>query len=171
MEPALIDVDQLAAEVTQLASSQQLVIVPAMPLKKPCWGHLVLLDNCDLSAADFCQLASTAGARLLYVQAEEFDAETDPDLDVGTHDHGDPDKTVSAQLAELRRDAERFNGRIRQLELSFVVGYVLHCWAVAADWYDSLVNRAATLPPYEVPEDERPSALESRAAGQRGRMD
>jgi hypothetical protein len=160
MEPArqpaaAIDVDQLAAQVTQLASSQQLVVVPATPLPKSCLGHLVLLNNNDLSATDFCQLASAAGARLLYVQAEGFDAGTDPDLDVEAHDHSEPHGAAGAQLAELRRDAERFNGRIRQLELAFAVGCVLHCWAVAADWYDSLVDRAAELCPCDDLEAER----------------
>jgi hypothetical protein len=154
---ASIDVDQLAAQIMQLASSQQLVVVPATPIPGTGLGRLVLLDDGDLSAADFCQLAATAGARLLYVQAEGFDAGTDPNLDIGPHDHLAPDVTSSTQLAELRREAERFNGRIRQLELAFAVGGVLHCWAVAADWYGSFMDRLAELLPTLITEGEKHS--------------
>jgi hypothetical protein len=148
---AAVDVDQLAAQVTQLASRQRLVLVPATPLPKACSGALVLLGNDDLSAADFCQLAASAGARLLYVQAEAFDAGSDPALTLGDYDQSESDRTQSAKLAELRHEAERLNGRVRQLELAFAAKFVLHYWAVAADWYDSLMRRAAELLPYEEP--------------------
>jgi len=143
-QPA-IDLDQLAVQVTQIASSQQLAVVPAAPIPKSGLYHLVLLDNNHLSAADFCELAAIAGAALLYVQADAFDAKTDPDLDVGAGDNSESDRTAGDRLTELRRDAERFNGRICQLELAFVVGCVLHCWAVTADWHNSLVERVAEL--------------------------
>ncbi len=146
---AAIDVDRLAAEVTQLASSQRLVVVPATPVPRSCSGHLVLLDNNDLSAADFCQLAATAGASLLYVQAEAFDSQSDPALSFGEYDQGEPDRTVGAKVVGLRREAERFNGRVRQLELAFAAGCVLHSWAVAADWYQGLMSRVAELLPEE----------------------
>jgi hypothetical protein len=56
-------------------------------------------------------------------------------------------------LAGLRRDALRCNGRIRQLELAFVVEGVLHTWTVAADWYDHLAERASALPDREFHEN------------------
>jgi hypothetical protein len=146
-----VDVDQLAAQVTQLASSQRLGLVPATPFPKSCSAHLVLLGNDDLSAADFCQLAANAGARLLYVQAEAFDAGSDLALTLGDYDQSEPARTQNAKLAELRHEAEHLNGRVRQLELAFAAKCVLHYWAVTADWYDSLVRRAAELLPDDEP--------------------
>ena len=139
-----IDVDQLAAQVAQLASNQQLAVVPATPLPVLGSGLLVLLGNNDMSAEDFCKLAATAGARLLYVQAEYFDAESEPELSV-EHNGSGQRWAPSASLAELRREAGRFNGRIHQLELAFTAGCVLHCWAVAAEWYADLVDHAGVL--------------------------
>lgn len=142
--PAGVDVDRLADQVGQLASSQQLRVVPVTPVSTSGSCHLVMLGSDDLSAADFCALAASAGARLLYVQAESFDIETDPDLSLWRRVR-DPEAAAGDVLAELCRDARHFDGRIRQLELAFVVGCVLHCWAVAADWYNNLLDRAAVL--------------------------
>jgi hypothetical protein len=144
-QPASIDVDLLAEEVRGLASSHHLRIVPVTPISASGACHLVLLGHHDLSAAEFCELAAAASAKLLYMNAEGFDAGTDPDLDLWTCDRNGQDRAVGDSLAELRRDALRFNGRIRQLELVFVLGCVLHSWAVVADWYASLVERATTL--------------------------
>jgi hypothetical protein len=138
-----IDVDQLASQVRQLAGRHDLRIVPATPLSTAGSCQLVLLGSDDLSAADFCELAATAGARLLYVQAEYFDAGTDPDLDRWRAQ--DRPGATGDLLAPLHRDAQLFSGRIRQLELAFAVGCVLHCWTVAADWYSGLVDGAARL--------------------------
>ena len=142
-----MDIDQLAAQVPQLASSQQLVVVPATPVSQQGWGYLVLLDQDDLSAAEFCALAASAGARLLYVQTEEFIVRTDLDMIVGGSDQNGRDAPMSEELADFRRYVEDFNGRIRQLELAFAIEGVLHCWAAAADWYVRLVDRAAELFP------------------------
>ncbi len=143
-EPAAaIDIDQLAEQFQQLASSWNLRVVPATPVSTAGSCQLVLLGSDDLSAADFCELAAGAGARLLYMQTELFDAGTDAELDLSMRALGHPVPAADL-LAELHRDAQRFNGRIRQLELAFAVGCVLHCWAVAADWYGDLINRAAT---------------------------
>jgi hypothetical protein len=147
MPAVTIDVDLLAGQVEQLASSQDLRVVPATPVSTTGSCHLVLLGNDDLSAEAFCELAASAGARLLYVQAVGFNTGTDPDLDLSQRHLTGHVSVASDQLAELRQDAQCFNGRIRHLELAFVVGCVLHCWAVAADWYNTLVDRAATLPP------------------------
>jgi hypothetical protein len=133
--PAALDLD----EVRQFASPGKLAVIPATPIPSSNAGHLVLLDSTDVSAAEFCELATRAGARLLYVQAAGFDAGTDLYLE--------PGPGTGAQLAELRREAERHNGRIRQLELGFSVGGILHSWAAVADWYDRLIGRAAALRP------------------------
>jgi hypothetical protein len=147
-----IDVDQLAAQVMQIASSQQLVVVPGTPVSTRGWGYLVLLDHHDLSAAEFCALAAAAGARLLYVQAEGFNAGNDPDIVMGGRDQSGQEGPMNDRMAEFRRYMENFNGRIRQLELAFAIGCVLHCWAVAADWYVSLVDRTAEMfPPRSSP--------------------
>jgi hypothetical protein len=138
-----MDIDQLAAKVSLLASSQQLIVVPVTPMSQRGCGYLVLLGHDQLSAAEFCALAASAGARLLYVQAEYFNVRTDPSMMVGGSE-----ASMSDELADFRRYVENFNGRIRQLELAFTAGCVLHCWAVAADWYVGLVDRAAKLFPH-----------------------
>jgi hypothetical protein len=141
---AAADLDQLAAQLQQLASGWNLRIVPATPVSTAGSCQLVLLGCEDLSAAEFCELAASAGMRLLYAQAESFDAGTDPDLNLWgqARDHQGSARDL---LADLHRDAQRYNGRVRQLELAFAVGCVLHCWAAAADWYTGLVDRAAAL--------------------------
>ncbi len=143
-QPGIVDVDQLAARIVQLASDQQLAVVPATPLFVPGSVPLVLLGSNDMSAEDFCGLAAIAGARLLYFQPEYFDAESEPELNVERGGLGKR-ATRSVRLAELRLEARRFNGRIHQLELAFMVGCAMHCWAVAAEWYGSLMDRAGVL--------------------------
>jgi hypothetical protein len=147
-----IDIDQLADQVSELALSQQLIVVPVTPVSQKGWGYLVLLDHNHLGPAEFCALAARAGARLLYVQTEDFNVRTDPSMIVGGSvrgsDHSGQGSSVSDELADFRRYMENYNGRTRQLELAFAVGGVLHCWAVAADWYVRLVNRAAELFPH-----------------------
>ena len=143
-----IDIDQLAAQISQLASSLQLIVVPVTPVSQRGCGYLVLLDHNQLSAAEFCALAATAGARLLYVQTEDFNVRTDLCMIVGGSEQSGHEPLVSAELANFRRYVENFDGRIRQLELAFAIGCVLHCWAVAADWYVRLVDRAAELFPH-----------------------
>jgi hypothetical protein len=143
-----IDIDQLAAQVSQLASSQQLIVVPVTPVSQRGCGYLVLLDHNQLSAAEFCALAASAGARLLYVQTEDFNVRTDPSMIVGGSEQVGHEPLLGDELADFRRYMEDFDGRIRQLELAFAVGCVLHCWAVAADWYVRLVDRAAELFPH-----------------------
>jgi hypothetical protein len=164
---ATTDIDQLAAQVRQIASSLQLVVVPAMPLHSSGTGLVVLLDDDDMSAADFCALASAADAKLLYLRAESFDAENEQELDIEENDRTEPGEKARAQLADLRRDAERFNGRIGQLEVAFAIGGVLHYWAAAAEWYDNLMDRVAELFPGEGLEVEHLSDAESQALVER----
>lgn len=149
---APVDVDRLAEQVRTLASSQNLWVVPATPVSVAGFWQLVLLGSDDLSAAEFCELAASSGARLLYVQIYPFDAGTDPDLGLWerTWSHQGP---ADDRLAGLNRDAQAFNGRICQLELAFAVGCILHCWSIAADWHSKLVDRAAGL----IPRPDQPS--------------
>ncbi len=142
------DLDLLTAQIPQLAAGHQLRIVPATPAGLSGSCHLVLLDQADLSAAEFCELAAAARARLLYVQADAFDAGSDNGLELWPRGGAEPWAADDA-LAGLRRDALRCNGRIRQLELAFAVEGVLHTWTVAADWYDHLTERATALPDRE----------------------
>lgn len=143
-QPVVLDVDRLAARIAQLASDRQLTVVPATPLFAPGSVPLVLLGNNDMSAEDFCGLAAAAGVRLLYFQTKYFDAESEPELNVESDDAGKC-VTRGVRQAELRSEAQRFNGRIHQLELAFMVGCTLHCWAVAAEWYGDLLDRAGVL--------------------------
>lgn len=143
---AAIDLDRLADQIRQLASGWNLQLVPATPVSTEGSCQLVLLSEDDLSAADFCELAAAAGAQLLYAQAESFDARTDPDLNLWGQLRGHQG-SARDQLTELHQEAQRYNGRVRQMELAFAVGCVLHCWAAAADWYTGLMDRAATLIP------------------------
>jgi hypothetical protein len=140
-----VDIERLAAQVPQFASRERLTVVPVTPVSQKGWGYLVLLDHSHLNAAEFCALAASAGAKLLYFQTEDFNVRTDPSVMVGGSGLGRRVASVSDELTEFRRYVESFDGRIRQLELAFVVGGVLHCWAVAADWYLDLVDRAAQL--------------------------
>jgi hypothetical protein len=156
---AVNDVDQLTAYIAQLASGKHIGIVPEIPFWNNGDNFLVALNGNDLSAAKFCELASIAGARLLYVRAKNFDTASDPDLDIGKLGRLSPGREAHTQLAALYRDAERFNGRIRELELAFVANCVLHSWSVAAGWYDNLLERAAMLPDDDL-DTEFPSATD-----------
>jgi hypothetical protein len=140
-----VDIDELAAQVMEFASSHQLAVVPATPLPNPASGLLVLLGNKDLSAGGFCELAQAAGARMLYVQTVRFVAESAPEFLSETCDQGASNRAMSDRLTALRQEAKRFEGRPCQLELAFAVGRILHCWAVAAGWYDNLIDRLADL--------------------------
>ena len=113
-----------------------------------------------MTAGQFCELALTAGEKLLYVQTEDFNARTDPGTAVGRHGLGEQNSPVRDQLIKFRQDVDQFNGRTRQLELAFATGCVLHCWTVAADWYIGLVNRAAELAIAKSAESDR-AALET----------
>lgn len=140
-----VDIERLAAQIPQFASRQQPTIIPVTPVSPNGWAHLVLLDQSHVDAAEFCALAAIAGAKLLYFQTEDFNVRTDPDVMVGESGQSLREALMSDELAEFRRHVETFNGRIRQLELAFTAGCVLHCWAVAADWYLGLVDRADQL--------------------------
>jgi len=161
------DIEELVTQVTQLASSLQLRLVPAIPMRNPNSGLMVLLDNDDLSAADFCGLAAAAKARLLYIQAGPFNAENQPEFDVAGEGRNELDGKVIDQLALLQQAAERFNGRIGQLALAFAVEGVLHYWTAAADWYENLMDRVAGLFPAEGLEPERLSDVDALALIQR----
>jgi hypothetical protein len=142
----VLDLDRLMEEVEELALGWNLRVVPVTPVSTAGSCQLVLLGSDHLNAAEFCELAASSGALLLYAQAESFDAGTDLDLNhwAWSRDQRDSARDV---LAELHRDAQRHNSRVRQLELSFAAGCVLHCWAVAASWYTNLLDRAAALLP------------------------
>lgn len=135
--------------MSQLALSHQLIVVPATPVSHTGCGYLILLDHDHLSPAEFCALAASAGAKLLYVQTEHFVMQTDFGTILGSDQNGQG-VSASSELADFRRYVESFNGRIRQLELAFFMGCALHCWAVAANWYLDLVDRTAEL--YRHPE-------------------
>jgi hypothetical protein len=143
-----VDVEELTVHIAQIASRQQLAVVPAKPVPGAGLGVSVMLGAGDLSAADFCELARVAGAKLLYVMASHFDAENEPGLDAIDDECGASPAMVYAQTAELRRYAQQFNGRICSLELAFTDGGVLHCWTAAADWYEDIADRIADL--YEI---------------------
>jgi hypothetical protein len=140
------DVGQLTAHITQLARGKNMGIVPEIPTRNSGDTFLVALDDSALSAADFCNLASIAGARLLYVRAASFDADSDHDLDIGGLGWMDAGREANAERAALYRDAVRFNGCTSEVVLAFITDSVLHCWSMAADWYNDLLERAAMLP-------------------------
>ncbi len=136
-----LDIEQILAEVKQLANRSQFVIVPAIPGRARDSGFLVMLDPDDITAADFCALAAAASARILYIQADPFSAEDDidvPEDDFSGVVHGEQ---ASAQLIALREEASIFDGRIGELALGFAADGVLHCWIATAAWYDNLQSR------------------------------
>jgi AMP-binding enzyme C-terminal domain len=128
---SVTDVDQLAIQVTQFASRRRLTVVPVIPVSGRGWGYLVLLDQHRLTAAQFCELAVTVEAKLLYVKTDDFNARTDPGTAVGRHDIGEQSSPVSDQLIRFRQDVGHFNGRTRQLELAFVTGCIPQHPAIA----------------------------------------
>jgi len=112
---SVTDVDQLAIQVKQFASRRRLTVVPVIPVSAKGRGYLVLLDQRHLTAVQFCELAVTVEAKLLYVKTDDFNARTDPGTAVGRHDIGEQRSPVSDQLIKFRQDVDFFNGRSRQL--------------------------------------------------------
>jgi hypothetical protein len=142
-----LDLDQLAAELSQLAESRELVLVPAIPHQSRNSGLLVVLSKSDISAAAFCDLAVAAGSRLLYSQAEPFDAEADLDQDLDADEDFGDGNDADAQLATLRDSAKAHNGHIGEIELGFAADGVLHVWIATAPWYDDLMARIEGIMP------------------------
>jgi hypothetical protein len=137
------DLDQLAAQIQQLAESRNLIIVPAIPIQKASPGFIALLDDHDMVAASFCDLAAAAGARLLYLEADPFDAETH--FEILEEDDGRLAAPQDAAVSALRQKAARYNGRIGELALGFAVEGVLHYWITNAPWYVDLATRVEEL--------------------------
>jgi hypothetical protein len=132
-----------------------------MPLRNNDSGFVVLLSQEDMSASDFCDTAVAAGAKIMYVQADAFDAETD--LTVSRRRAFDrQDVEEDAGLASLRGEASVYNGRIGEIELGFAVGGVLHCWVVTAPWYDRFIERLEELEVGANPTFQRLPAAEER---------
>jgi hypothetical protein len=161
------DINDLAAQVKDLAAERGLAIVPAMPLAGNT-GPVVLLDRDDMTAREFCDLAVTAGAPIIYVQSDPFDA--DGDLTVNRRDSfGWAEDGENAGLASLRQEASAYNGRTGELAIGFAAGGILHSWIATAPWYDRLAQRLQELqwqsnPRFEQLPEAEEQALITRVA-------
>lgn len=134
-------IDDLAAQVKDILSSRQLVIVPAMPVRNNDSRFVVLLTQEDMSVGGFCDIAVAAGAKIMYVEARAFDAETDLTIKHRQEFDGQDVAEDGGLTSALRREASVYNGRIGKMEVGFAANGVLHCWIVTAPWYDRFIER------------------------------
>ncbi len=114
--PAVDDLAQLAAAVTDFAAGNNLTIVPAVPEHE--LGPEVCLGPDTLDLPGFLALAGTLGGRVLYLQAVPFDpgsAEDQPD-------------NLPAHLT-------RHKGQTSQVSVAFSANGLVHFWEHQAAWY------------------------------------
>lgn len=135
------EIDDFAAQVKDIVSSRQLAVVPAMPVRNSDSGFVVLLTQEDMSAGAFCDAAVAAGAKIMYVEAEAFDAETDLTIKPRQDFDGRDVEEDGGLTRTLRREASVYNGRIGKIEVAFAANGVLHCWIATAPWYDRFIER------------------------------
>lgn len=139
-----LSLDQIAPGLRQIAARNHLLMVPAMPLRNVGTGFTVVLSRQHMAASDFIDLAATAGAKLLYVQAEPFSFDTDLNLDdldeniFGAWDEADAD------VESVRAEARVHDGQIGEIHLGFAMGGVLHCWVAAEAWYSRVMAALRT---------------------------
>ena len=143
--------DQLLARISQMAEDCQLLQVPAMPVSPRPLGWVVVLGIDDLTAEDFIKLAAAAGARILYVRAEPFDADTYLDLEFFDDDSfvGAVGWSSGGELARIREQSQHFNGRIGAVELGFAMNGVLHRWTATEEWHHQFTAMVGQVPEVE----------------------
>jgi hypothetical protein len=70
-------IDELTAEVPNLASSRNLVLIRALPVRGGESSFAVYLSDEDMSATEFCDTAAAVGTKILYFEVHNFNAEDD----------------------------------------------------------------------------------------------
>jgi hypothetical protein len=159
-------IDELAAEVPDLASSRNLVLIRALPLQSRESGFAVYLGDEDMSAADFCDIAAEVGAKLLYFGIRDFNAEDD--LSVGRPGRlNRRTDTEDPVLTALRQEASAYDGLPAQATLGFASNGVVHYWVIMTPWYADYIDRLDNLQTGEVPLFERMPAAEEQAMVER----
>lgn len=156
------DIDELVTQVNELVAARQLVMIPTLPLRGNDSGFVAVLSPEDMSVSQFCDLAVTAGAKIFYVQVNDFDAERDLTVNVGRA-RAWLGGEENVALMSLRKEASSYNGRIGEIQLGFAAGSVLHCWITTAPWYDQFIERLEDLEPGVNPMFERMPEAEERA--------
>lgn len=162
------DLGDLAAQVKNMAAEKKLAVVPAMPMANN-GGFVVVLDQDDMTASEFCDLAVTAGAAIIYIQASGFDA--DRDLTMERNRYLDWENSEeNTGLASLRQEASAHNGSIGEIALGFAADGILHSWVTTARWFDGFLERLQELEPdsdprfARIPESEERELVERLAS-------
>lgn len=163
------DVDELVTRVTELVAARQFVTIPALPLRGDDSGFVVFLGPENMDVSEFCDLAVAAGAKIFYVQVNDFDAERH--LAATSRARAWLREEENAGLISLREEASSFNGRPAAVQLGFAAAGVLHCWIARASWYDRFRERLEELetdtnPLFdEMPEAEERAMVDRLAQG------
>jgi hypothetical protein len=137
-------VDELAAEVPDLASSRDLVLLRALPIHSGESGFAVFLGDEDMSASEFCDIAAAVGAKLLYFATRDFNVEDDLSTGTSRRLNRQPD-IEDSQLAALRQEASAYDGLAAEATLGFAANGVMHYWVTMTPWFAEYVDRLDNL--------------------------
>ena len=159
-------IDELAAEVPDLASSRNLVLIRALPLQGGESGFAVYLGDEDMSAKEFCDIAAEVGSKLLYFGIRDFNAEGDLSMGRRMRLHRRAD-TEDPALTALRHEASAYDGLSAEATLGFAANGVVHYWVTMTPWYAEYLNRLDNMLTDEDSPFERMPAAEEQAMVER----
>lgn len=133
--------DQLIADLRQLASKRDLTVVPALPTVQES-GPLLTLSAVAVSIDWFVDTAVAAGSRLLYARRSRFAVGQLPALAALPGGSGDATASTGVtRLVGLRdRARTRYEGLTCELGVAFIAEGVVHRWTAHADWYERLCD-------------------------------
>jgi hypothetical protein len=127
----------LGNEVKEFAASHDLVVVPAIPHHD--LGPEVDIDPATFDLARFLELASAIGDGVVYLEAEPFDPDAEPDL-------------VNDDMAHLTVH----KGQTGEVCVAFArEGHgLLHFWEIRTAWYDQWQEQLGARPAYLATDDD-----------------
>ena len=158
-DPGGSKVDELAAEVLELAHSRNLVLIRALPDRES--GFAVYLGDEDMSPSEFSDIAAAVSAKLLYFETHSFNAEND--LRIGRRRIPNlRDDSGDRELGALRQEASAYNGLSCEATLGFAANGVMHYWTTVTAWYAQYIDRLNSLQPSENPLIQRMPAAQER---------
>ncbi|MFE5010041.1 hypothetical protein ACFRJ3_36330 [Streptomyces sp. NPDC056696] len=140
--PDGIGIDELPAVIRQWAADHDIYLLPALSTAEE--QHTVCLEPQDITLGAFCGLAGALGARVLYQDIEEFDADDFTLIPRALADDSgqDPEELLDEDarrgLISVRSQARPHHGRICSVEACFVHNGVAHIWQATAPWHDEL---------------------------------
>ncbi|MFE2991488.1 hypothetical protein [Streptomyces sp. NPDC059262] len=140
--PDGIGIDELPAVIRQWAADHDIYLLPALSTAEE--QHTVCLEPQDITLGAFCGLAGALGARVLYQDIEEFDADAFTLIprsladDIGQDPEELLDEDARRRLISVRSQARPHHGRICSVEACFVHNGVAHIWQATAPWHDEL---------------------------------